>query len=211
MSQENLINEQVNRLAYIQKQPEIASGMCGPFQVSVFADSEYELGRPESYAVQDEWEVEKNPYTYFSGIAVRITKPEAQDATGLEFFYTPVIDPKFSIAERVEWRNPKGSWVDVTEPFSFVTSHSFLSPHWVRIHNSPLTVPKGQSPSSFWTNQFVYALPFANVLEHVSRYAETGDHFRIIKPHPVELRWQGQICTIPIPDVEFRVTGRERG
>lgn len=36
------------------------------------------------------------------------------------------------------------------------------------------------------------------------------DRSRIAKPHPVQLRWQGETCTIPIPDVAFTVTGREQ-
>lgn len=209
MSEEKLINEQINRLSYIRAQTEIANGTCGPFQVNVFADDEYELGRSEYYVVQTQWIPEKNPSLYFSGIAVRITKPTTLDATGVEFFYTPTIDAEFNIAERVEWMNEKGEWRDVSAPFSFVTAHGPESPRWEKIYNSPLGRPSNTFPNAFWNNQFVYSLPFGDVLEHVSRYAEPGDRFRIVKPHPVQLRWQGETCTIPVPDVEFRITGRE--
>ncbi|MDO5642212.1 MAG: hypothetical protein Q4G26_07475 [Paracoccus sp. (in: a-proteobacteria)] len=211
MSEEQLINEQVNRLSYIQAQPEIASGTCGPFQVNVFADREYELGRSEEYARQTAWYPDKDVSLYFSGLAVRITKPDTLDATGVEYFYTPVIDAQFNMAERVDWLDEKGEWRDVSEPFSFVTAHGPESPRWEKIYNSPFGIPGNTFPNAFWSNQFVYSLPYGNLLEHVSRYAEPGDRFRIVKPHPVQLRWQGKTCTIPVPDVEFRVTGRKEG
>ena len=214
MLEEEIINRQINRHSYIQNQPKIASSTCGPFQVNIFADDDYEMGRSEEYVRQSAWYPEKNPALYFSGIAAIITKPATLDATGLEFFYTPVIDHEFNIAERVEWLNAQGEWVDVSAPFSFVTAHGPQSPLWKAIRNFPANVKErqdGATPNAFWNNQFVYSLPYDNVLEHVSRFRQSGDRFRIVKPHPVQLRWQGETCTIPIPDVEFRVTGSEQG